>query len=193
MIETLLRDLRQPEYVHTLLNPLPVYGVGLSLIGLVIALLLRSRPAQITALVLMFLSAAAAWPVIHFGENAYNNVLTSLDDDGRAWMDAHEERAEMFMYVFYALAVVSLAALFLPKKWPKCGTPLVVLAMVMAVFALSAGASIAYAGGKIRHREFRTVPPPQKAPKALIEWRRVLVGATLAHPAQIIGQAVRHP
>ena len=44
---TLLRDLRQPEYIHVLLNPLPVYGLLIGLIGLVLALILKSRRAQI--------------------------------------------------------------------------------------------------------------------------------------------------
>ena len=49
MIDTLLRDLRQPEYIHVLLNPLPVYGLLAGLIALLIAILLHSRAAKITA------------------------------------------------------------------------------------------------------------------------------------------------
>src|ERR1700710_2411739 len=104
MIETLLRDLRQPEYVHTLLNPLPIYGLGIALLGLIAALIFRSRGGQVTALALVFLCAASAWPVIHYGHAAYDHVLTLTDDDGRAWMDAHQERADQLMYFFYALA-----------------------------------------------------------------------------------------
>ena len=33
MIATLLRDLQQPEYIHVLINPLPVYGLAGGLIG----------------------------------------------------------------------------------------------------------------------------------------------------------------
>jgi hypothetical protein len=163
MIETLLRDLRQPEYVHTLLNPLPIYGLAVALLALVIALLLRSRTAEVTALVLILVCAVSVWPVVAFGERAYDNILTSSDDDGRAWLEAHEERAESLMYVFYALAAVAAAAIFVPKKWPKAAFPLTIATLLLALGSLGAGASIAYAGGKIRHREFRTVPPPEKA------------------------------
>ena len=38
MIEGFLRGLRQPEYVHVLLNPLPVYGLLISWIALIAAL-----------------------------------------------------------------------------------------------------------------------------------------------------------
>ena len=162
MIEALLRDLRQPEYVHTLLNPLPIYGLAIATLALVIALLQRSRSAQVTALVMVFVCALSVWPVVAFGERAYDNILTSSDDDGRAWLEAHEERAERLMYVFYALAAVAAAALFVPMKWPRTATPLVIVTLLLALGSLGAGASIAYAGGKIRHREFRTVPPPQQ-------------------------------
>ena len=47
MIDAILRDLRQPEYIHVLINPLPVYGLAMGLIGLVIAFFLKSRPAQV--------------------------------------------------------------------------------------------------------------------------------------------------
>ena len=49
VIDTLLRDLRQPEYIHVFLNPLPVYGLLAGLIALLIAILLHSRAAKITA------------------------------------------------------------------------------------------------------------------------------------------------
>lgn len=161
MIEALLRDLRQPEYVHTLLNPLPIYGLALALLGLLIALGLRSNGGRVTTLLLIFVSAAAAWPVVHYGERAKSNVLALADDDGRAWLGAHAERAEQLHYIFYILAVASLVAIFVPKRWPRSAVPLAAVTVVLAVVSLGAGASIAYAGGKIRHREFRTVPPPE--------------------------------
>ncbi|CAN5449754.1 hypothetical protein BH18VER1_BH18VER1_05350 [soil metagenome] len=161
MIEALLRDLRQPEYVHTLLNPLPIYGLGLAFVGLLFAIVLRSRGGQVTALGLIFISALSVWPVIHYGERAQANVLAMSDADGRAWLEAHEARAEKLELIFYALAAVSLAAIFAPKQWPKTALPLAIATLLMAIGALGAGASIAYAGGKIRHKEFRTVPPPE--------------------------------
>ena len=51
--DSILRGLRQPEYVHVLLNPLPVYGLLIAWIGLLIAFFSKSRRAQIVALVLV--------------------------------------------------------------------------------------------------------------------------------------------
>ena len=160
MLQTFLRNLQEPEYVHVLLNPLPVYGLAIGLIGLIVALFLRSRPAQMTALVLIFITAASAWPVVHYGEEGYDRVLSMADNDGEAWLKAHQERAEKVEYVFYALALLAVAAIFLPKKWPVAATPLAVATLIVALISLGAGGYVAYAGGKVRHREFRTGPPP---------------------------------
>lgn len=163
MMETILRALQQPEYLHVLINPLPIYGLAIALIGLIAAMCLRTRGGEVIALVLIFLCAAAAWPAAHYGEAAESNVLALADADGQAWLKIHEHRAEDLIYVFYALALVSVAAIFAPKKWPKTARPLVVLTLLLAVAALAAGGYIASAGGKIRHREFRTGPPPAPA------------------------------
>ena len=114
MIDTLLRDLRQPEYVHVLLNPLPIYGLASGWIGLIISLFLRSRRAQIATLALVLISSVSAWPVYEFGEQAYDRVLTMTDDDGHAWLDEHRDRAEDLIWIFYALAVLSAIAIAAP-------------------------------------------------------------------------------
>ena len=44
----MIAHLSKPEYVHLLLNPLPVYGLAVGVLGLVIALSLRTRGAHVT-------------------------------------------------------------------------------------------------------------------------------------------------
>lgn len=163
MMETILRALQQPEYLHVLINPVPVYGLAVALFGLIAAMCLRNRGGEVTALVLIFVCAASAWPAAHYGEAAEDRVLIMADADGQAWLKAHEHRAEDLIYVFYALAVVSAAAIFAPKRWLKTRRPLVLLTLLLAVASLGAGGYIASAGGKIRHREFRSGPPPAPA------------------------------
>jgi glucan phosphoethanolaminetransferase (alkaline phosphatase superfamily) len=163
MIDTLLRDLRQPEYIHVLLNPLPIYGLAMGWVGLVIALFLRSRRGQIATLVMVLISAASAWPVYEFGQQAYDRVLSMTDEDGKAWLDAHEDRAEDLIYSFYALALLSVVAILVPMKWPKSSVPLALAVIILGVVVIGIGAYIAQAGGKIRHREFRNESPPPKS------------------------------
>ena len=164
MIDTLLRDLRQPEYIHLLINPLPIYGLLMGWIGLVIALSLKSRHAQVATLALVLITSASAWPAYEFGEQAYDRVLSMADEDGKAWLDAHQDRAEDLIYFFYALALLGVLAITLPIKWPKSSTPLVIAVIFFGAVTLGIGGYIAYAGGKIRHREFRNERAPAKKP-----------------------------
>ncbi len=162
MIDVFRQILKQPEYIHVLLNPLPLYGLSLGLIGLLIALLLRSRPAKIATLTIVLISAASAWPVFEFGEQAYDPVLSMADDDGQAWLKEHQDRAQDLIYFFYALAVLTAAAILAPIKWPKASVPLAIIVLFFGSVVLGMGGYIAYAGGKIRHREFRNEPPPKR-------------------------------
>ena len=162
MIDSILRGLRQPEYVHVFLNPVPVYGLLISWLGLIIAVFLKSRRAQVATLVLVLISSLSAWPVYEFGQQAYDRVLSMTDEDGERWLDEHQDRAEDLIWVYYALAVLSAAAIAVPIKWPKSSAPLVITVILLGAGALGTGSYIAYAGGKIRHREFRNAPPPPK-------------------------------
>jgi hypothetical protein len=162
MIGALLRDLRQPEYIHVLLNPLPVYGLLVGWVGLVIGLALRSRRAQIATLTLVLLSSISAWPVYEFGQQGYDRVLSMTDEPGEAWLDEHMHRAEILIWVFYALAALTAFAIAAPIKWPKSSMPLAVAVILLGAATLGSGAYIAYAGGRVRHREFRNEPPPPK-------------------------------
>jgi len=163
--EVLLRDLRQPEYIHVLLNPLPVYGLLISLIGLLIALIFKSRRAQIVTLLLVFISSASAWPVYEFGQQGYDRVLSMTDQDGEAWLDEHRERGEDLIWIFYALVALSAIAIAAPIKWPKSSMPLAIAVILVGAVTLGSGVYIAYAGGRVRHREFRNELPPPKRPE----------------------------
>jgi hypothetical protein len=163
VIETIFRDLRQPEYIHVLLNPIPVYGLLIGWIGLVIASFLKSRRAQIATLALVLISSLSAWPVYEFGQQGYDRVLSMADEDGRAWLDEHKDRAENLIWIFYALAILSAVAIAVPIKWPKSSAPLVIAVLLLGVATSVVGGYIAYAGGKIRHREFRNEPAPKRS------------------------------
>jgi hypothetical protein len=161
MIESFIRDLRQPEYLHVLLNPIPVYGLAIALVGLLISILMRSRAAQIVALSLVLICSAMAWPVAALGERSSDRVLSMSDDDGQAWLKAHEHRADQLVAFFYVLAALSLVSLLLPLKLPRSSMLLALMTLLFGFVALGMGGYIAQAGGKIRHREFRNEPPPQ--------------------------------
>jgi hypothetical protein len=103
-----------------------------------------------------------AWPVYELGERASDRVLSMSDEDGQAWLEAHEHRADQLIPFFYVLALLSLAAIVVPIKFPKSALLLAIATLVLGAGVLGMGGYIAKAGGKIRHREFRTGPPPKE-------------------------------
>ena len=159
----MLEHLGNPEYLHVLLNPLPVYGLATGVLGLIIALIARAPAARVTALAIIFVGALAAWPAYHYGEAASDRVLSMSDRDGGKWLEEHERRAEKLIYVFYALAALAAMALLAERFAPRAAVPLALTIAVLAIATLGAGGYIASAGGRIRHREFRYVPAPEEA------------------------------
>jgi hypothetical protein len=152
--------LGDPEYVHVLINPLPVYGLAVATLALVLALVLRNQRVTIAALVLVFVSALSAWPTYQYGEAAYDRVKSMSDPAGEQWLDEHMARGEKLIWAFYVLAGVSAAGIGVITRWPRTSAIVSVSTLALATGTLGIGGYIAYAGGHVRHREFRFEPPP---------------------------------
>ena len=155
-----LAALRQPEYLHVVLPPLPIYGLAAGVFSLVVALLARSRSGQAIALLLMLLTASTAWPVAYFGHEAYDRVYAMSNDPEQKWLNWHEHLAERIVWGFYATAALAAAALVGHWKSPRLHRIARPLTLVAAVAALGLSGFLAFVGGKIRHSEFRNGPPP---------------------------------
>jgi hypothetical protein len=113
------QHLNSPEYMHVLLNPIPVYGLAIGVVGLLMAVIARNRPAIVIALALVFLSGLSAWPTYHHGEAAYDRVTAMADTAGDQWLDEHMARAEKLIWAFYVLAGLAVVAIVAPIKWPR--------------------------------------------------------------------------
>lgn len=127
----------------------------MGMLALAIALWLKSRVAQVVALWVILACALSIWPVMVTGQSSYKVIRGAADDAGVDWLDVHLERAERAAWIFYVLAATAAAALGFPEKWPRSAAPLTHLTFLLAAVALTAGAYVAHAGGKIRHPEFR--------------------------------------
>jgi hypothetical protein len=152
--------LKKPEYIHVVLNHLPIYGTILAALALAVSLILRSRAAQIIALLLTLIAGASSYPVFVTGQRAYKTIRSVSDDAGADWLDEHMERAEKTIGAFYLMGALALVGLLAPIKWPKSGVPLVVLTLVAAVLCSGIAIYIAHAGGRVRHSEFRPSGSP---------------------------------
>jgi len=156
----LRQHLSDPEYIHILINPLPVYGLAVGMLALVLALILRNQRVTIAALILVFVCALSAWPTYHYGESAYDRVKAVSDPAGEQWLDEHMARGEKMIWLFYVLAGVAAIGVGAVVKWPRTSFVIAVGTLVLGSATLGTGGYIAYAGGHVRHKEFRFEPPP---------------------------------
>ena len=157
-----LKALQQPEYVHVLLNHLPLAGLFAALLSLIGALLFRNRVAIFIGLTLVMLFSLSVWPVTAYGEKAYDRVLAMTDDDGAAYLARHRELADRWVFLYYVTAAAAVAAGVTGAKWPRFLPAAGWVTAALVAGSLVAGAVIADCGGKIRHREFRYGPPPAR-------------------------------
>lgn len=143
-----------------LINPLPVYGLAIATLALMLALFLRNQRVTIAALVLVFVCALSAWPTYHYGEAGYDRVKAMSDPAGEQWLDEHMARGEKMIWLFYVLAGVAAIGVGAVLKWPRTSFAITLGTLVLGGATLGTGGYIAYAGGHVRHKEFRFEPPP---------------------------------
>ena len=152
--------LDRPEYVHVATNHLPLVGLLIAMLSLIGALALRNRNATFAALALIALLALSAWVVSYFGEEGYDRVLSTVDEEGQAFLQYHQHLADRWMFLFYLCAGSALLGIGLAWKWPRTLTSFAIVTLLFGCASVVAGIFIAHSGGEIRHREFRSAPPP---------------------------------
>jgi ABC-type Na+ efflux pump permease subunit len=152
--------LNQPEYLHVATNHLPLIGLLVAMLFLGVALVTKNRTAKLIGLAMVCLLSLSVWPVAHYGQEAYDRVLSMTDGPGAKFLDHHRALAERWTFLYFITAGVAAIGFALAWKWPKSLVLTSLLALTLAAASLAAGIAIAKAGGEIRHREFRYGPPP---------------------------------
>ncbi|HWQ91620.1 MAG TPA: hypothetical protein VN673_08110 [Clostridia bacterium] len=147
--------LQRPEYLHVILNHLPVVGLGVSTVALLIAVLVKSRGATVGCLVLVAVMAASVWAVIETGESAYNRIRAVADPAGVTLLKRHMTLAGNWAWVFYATSLSAAAALLISWKRPRLTNISAVVVIGLSLLSVAAGVAIAQLGGEVRHPEFR--------------------------------------
>jgi hypothetical protein len=136
----------------------------MSILVLVAGLISRSKAARNIGLLAIVLCAGSAWPVLVYGQHAYNHLYPQLDTDSQQWLDVHMERAEKTVYAFYLTAILGVGTLVVQKQYPRAAKSLTGLTLAAAIASLTIGAWISRAGGEVSHSEFRTGDAPPNAP-----------------------------
>jgi hypothetical protein len=151
----------QPEYVHVVINHLPLGGLAVAMLALVVALATRDRKATLIGLGLVGLLALSAWPVYHYGQAGYDRVLSMSDEAGQKYLAYHQQLGERWVLLYFVTAGVAGLSCALAWKRPRTLVLSSLVTLLLAGASLASGIVIAKAGGAIRHREFREGPPPK--------------------------------
>src|SRR5213596_1692223 len=183
-MNTFLQHLRDPEYMHVLLNPLPVYGLTFGTLALVLALFLRNYRVTVAALVLVFVGAISAWPVYQYGESAYDRVKSMSDAPGEQWLDEHMARGEKMIWLFYVLAGVAAIGVGAVLKWPRTSFPITVGTLILAGVTLGTGGYISYAVFCLKKKKFRFEAPTPPLMAEHFHAEEQHGGATHEHAAE---------
>lgn len=155
-------------HLHLLVNHFPIIVPILGLLVLVAGFILKNTIVKRTALGILLFGALMAFPANFTGEGA-EEMIEEMPGISHDKIEAHEEAAEVFIWVAGLLGLLSAVTLFLDiKNKPIAkGMYLVVLAAAIAVLVL--GKQTGTTGGEIRHPE-------------------IIKGATNASPANGAGE-----
>jgi len=154
-ILSMLHHMSQPEYVHVLLNPMPLYGMAAGAFLLIWTCWRRPAEFPEGALLWIILVALVTGLAVYFGERGYENVGVIADAHGNRWLAHHKERAEHLMYVFFLTGFSALGALFSQRRRPRVALRLVWITLFLTWASMGAASWISHAGGQIMHAEFR--------------------------------------
>ena len=150
-------------HLHLLINHFPLLGCIFGLAILIFGMLLKNKSLQNTAYIIFIIVMITGKASMFTGENA-EDIVEELGIS-KNLIHEHEEHAETFMNIVYALGVVSIISLFANIKNHSKANLFAFLTLILAVVAIVLSKSVGTSGGEIRHTEIReNVQPEIKSP-----------------------------
>lgn len=162
-LEVFMSHLKQPEYLHVVVNPLPIYAMALGAVLLLAGLLRPIQGVREAGLALIVLAGASTLPTVLLGQRAYDRLYMQVDLEAQRWLDVHMSRAERLQWLFYATAGTGALALLATRRGRPAAGRLAQAALAGSAVCAAAAGWIAHAGGQVRHPEFRLGPPAHDA------------------------------
>jgi hypothetical protein len=104
-------SVRDPEYLHLLLESLPLYGLGIGLLFLIVAQLTGEGKSRMFALLVITLSCASVWPYQALREEATPRILATRDPSLGPLIREQTERRNRYNWAYYTLAAAGAVTL----------------------------------------------------------------------------------
>ena len=142
-------------HFHLLVNHLPIIFPIVGILTLACGLIFKAEALKRMAYLIFFLGALSCIFAMNSGEGA-EELIEGLGRGTESYIEQHEETAELFSILSYALGALSLLGLWASFKASSFAKQLsyVVLAasLVVIYFAKETGTT----GGEISHTEIRS-------------------------------------
>ncbi len=133
----LWHSLQDPEYLHLLLEPLPVFGLGFGMIFLLAGLLLDQSKTRMLALVVIILSAGSVYWYLKMRVSTEPRVAATISSTFHPLIVEQTARRQNTAWVYYSVAVVGIIALFASAGGKGSMVSGAVLVIVAAAFVHS--------------------------------------------------------
>lgn len=146
-------------HLHLLVNHIPIIGVVIGILVLSTGYILKNITIKRTALGIFIFSSLFAIPAFFSGERA-EEVIEKLPGVSENYIEAHEEVAEVFIWIIASLGVLSLLTFLSDYFKRKISKWLYLLTAIMAIVTLVVAKQVGTTGGEIRHPEIRTTQSP---------------------------------
>jgi hypothetical protein len=117
-LTTLWQNIRDPEYLHLLLEPLPLYGLGLGLVFVIVSLVFGEIKSRMLALAVICVSCASVWPYIDLRDKATPRILATRSPEFAPLFLQQTQRRKYWSWPYYAMTLFSGIALFSARS-PK--------------------------------------------------------------------------
>jgi hypothetical protein len=114
-LSALWSSLEDAEYLHLLLEPLPLFGLGFGLIFLIVSIITKQAITRLLALALITACCLSVQPYVKLRLKSEPRVLALQDPAFHPAIRAQTERRTSTTWIYYATALAGAAALFLGR------------------------------------------------------------------------------
>ena len=142
-------------HLHMVVNHFPIIGTILGFGILLTGIILKNNTVKSTAYVLFIVAAVFAAFSMGTGEGA-EEMVEDMPTVGKQIIHEHEEIAEKFALVLYALGAMSLISIYFSITKKAIGKYSAIITLILASIGVFLAKEVGTSGGEIRHTEIRT-------------------------------------
>ena len=141
-------------HLHLVVNHFPIIGTIFGLGILIVGMILKNNSVKTVAYVLFILAAIFAAFSMSTGEGA-EELVEDMPNIGKEIIHEHEELAEKFALVLYAMGALSLVSIYFSIKKISLLKYTTIITLLLALMGVFLAQKVGTSGGEIRHTEIR--------------------------------------